>query len=198
MARPNVRNTREVKGRSVDTNTNADDKKTKDCPQQVVTYIRWGNKTCPYGANTIYQGVALGSRYDYKGSATNMMYSPRDAIFYPKRQGGSVRAYGVEYRVSGFHNHASCRDMPCALCEATGRGDKIMIPSQNVCPDDWHKNIMVTSWLEIIAKKEVSCTIALMKLWSKYQVVDPVEMRIHCIQCIHIYLTIVVVLSFLV
>ena len=61
------------------------------------------------------------------------------AIFYSKRQGGSVRAYGVEYRVGGFHNHADCRNMPCALCEATGRGDKIMIPSHNVCPDGWHK-----------------------------------------------------------
>ena len=56
MAKPNVRNTREVEKRSVDTNTSADDKKTKDCPQQVVTYIRWGNTTCPYGANTIYKG----------------------------------------------------------------------------------------------------------------------------------------------
>ena len=69
-----------------------------------------------------------------------MMCSPRDAIFYPKRQNtGSVRAYGVEYRVGGFHDHANCRDMPCALCEATGRGDKIMIPSHYVCPDGWHK-----------------------------------------------------------
>ena len=33
MAKLNVRNTREVEKRSVDTNTSADDKKTKDCPQ---------------------------------------------------------------------------------------------------------------------------------------------------------------------
>ena len=67
MAKPNVRNTREVEKRSVDTNTSADDKKDKGCPDRVITYIRWGNKTCPYGANTIYQGVALGSRYTYTG-----------------------------------------------------------------------------------------------------------------------------------
>ena len=79
MARPNVRNAREVKKRTVNTNTSADDKKDKSCPGQVVTYIRWGNKTCPYGANTIYQGVALGGRYDIKGSASNMMCSPYDA-----------------------------------------------------------------------------------------------------------------------
>ena len=40
MAEPNVRNTREVEKRFIDSNTSADDKKTKDCLQQVVTYIR--------------------------------------------------------------------------------------------------------------------------------------------------------------
>ena len=36
-------------------------------------------------------------------------------------------------------DHASGRNMPCALCEATGQGDKIMIPSHYVYPDGWHK-----------------------------------------------------------
>ena len=67
MAKPiNVRSIREDEKRSIDTNTSADNMKTKDCPQQVVTYIRWGNKTCPYGANTIYKGVAIGGRHDLK------------------------------------------------------------------------------------------------------------------------------------
>ena len=130
-----------------------------------------------------------------------MMCSPRNAIFYPKRQnGGNVRAYGVEYRVSGFHNHASCHDMPCTLCKTTGRGDKIMIPTQNVCPDGWHKeyNGYVMAEADGHEAKEVACIIALMKLCSKYKVVDPVLMHIYCIQYIHMYLTIVVVLSFLV
>ena len=39
---------REVDKCLVDTNTSADDKKAKDCPQQMVTYIRWRNTTCPY------------------------------------------------------------------------------------------------------------------------------------------------------
>ena len=111
MAKPSVRNTREVKKRSIDTNTSADDKKTKDCPQQVVTYIRWENKTCLYGANTIYQGIALGGHYDLKGSAVNMMFSPYDVTLFPKHQTGRERAYGVEYRVSGIHDHANCRNM---------------------------------------------------------------------------------------
>ena len=136
---PSVRNTREVEKRSVDTNTSADDEKTKGCQQQVVTYIRWGNKTCPYRANTIYQGVALGGQVNNKGSASNMMCSPPNVMTYSETQSGSMTAYAVEYRVSRIHNNAYCCNMPCALCETTGRSDKIMIPSHYVCPDGWHK-----------------------------------------------------------
>ena len=39
MTKPTVRNTREVEKHSVDTNTSADDKKSKDYPQQFVTYM---------------------------------------------------------------------------------------------------------------------------------------------------------------
>ena len=141
MAKPNVRNTREVEKRSVDTNTSADDKKTiaKDCPQQVVTYIRWGNSTCPYGANTIYKGTAVGGNHGHKGSPTNLMCLPPNPMRPLNNQGGSVPAYAVEYHVSGPINHAHHRNMPCALCEATGRGNKMMIPSHYECPGGWHK-----------------------------------------------------------
>ena len=143
MAKPHnvrsLRTAREVEKRSVDTNTSADDKKTKDCPQQVVTYIRWGNTTCPYGANTIYKGVAVGGRYDVTGSPSNMMCLPPNPMHYPDKPGGNTWVYGVEYRTSGSINHVRFGNMPCALCEATGRGDKIMIPSHYVCPKSWHK-----------------------------------------------------------
>ena len=139
MAKPNVRNTREVEKRSVDTNTSTDDKKTKDCPQQVVTYIRWGNTTCPYGANTIYKGIAVGGNYNHVGAPSNLMCLPHNPMHYSNGQRGNGIAYPVEYRVSGPINHADSRNMPCSLCEATGRDDKIMIPSHYVCPDGWHK-----------------------------------------------------------
>ena len=138
MAMPKVRNTREAEKRSVDTNTSADNKKIKGCPQSV-SYIRWGNSTCPYGANTIYQGTAVGGRYNHKGSPANLMCLPPDPMRYSNGQGGSTLAYAVEYRVSGAINHAEYRNMPCAMCEATGRGDQIMIPSHYVCPGGWHK-----------------------------------------------------------
>ena len=163
MAKPNLRNTREVERHSVDTNTSADDKKTKYCPQQVITYIRWGNTTCPYGANTIYKGIAVGGRHDLR-SPSDMMCLPPNLMHYPTNVGGSATVHAVEYRVTGSIDHVNCRNMPCALCEATGRGDKIMIPSHYVCPDGWHKEYMVTLWLELIEMREVACTIALIKI----------------------------------
>ena len=105
MAKPNVRNTREVEKRSVDM-------KSKDCscPQQVVTYIRWGNGTCPHGANIIYRGTAVGGRYDLKSSASNMMCLPLNTTDNPNSVGGGPTAYAVEYHIGGILNHADCRN----------------------------------------------------------------------------------------
>ena len=139
MAKPNVRNTRDIEKRSVDTNTSADNKKTKDCPQQVVTYIRWGNTTCPYGANTIYKGTAAGGDTGHKGAPSNMLCIPPNPMRYPNDLRGDTPTYSVEYQTNGAINHVDSGNTPCALCEATGRGDKIMIPSHHVCPDGWHK-----------------------------------------------------------
>ena len=140
MAKPNVRrNTRGVEKRFIDTNTSADDKKTKDCSQQVITYIRWGNTTCPYGANTIYKGVAAGGHIAHKGAPSNMLCLPPDPMRHSNNLGGVVPIYSVEYQTGGPINHVNNGNVPCSLCEATGWGDKIMIPSHYVCPDGWHK-----------------------------------------------------------
>ena len=110
-----------------------------DCPQQVVTYIRWGNTTCPYGANTIYKGTAVGGRYDHDGAPSNLMCLPPNPMRYSNNQYGDGIAYAVEYRTGGAIVNSVNRNMPCSLCEATGRDDKIMIPSHYVCPNGWHK-----------------------------------------------------------
>ena len=140
MAKPNVRNTREAEKCFVDTNTSTDDKKTEDCPQQVVTYIRWGNTTYLYGANTIYKGVAAGGHHNHKGAPSDMMCLPLNGTCYLNSQSASYRAYAVEYQVGGIHSHVYYHNMPCVLCEATGRDDKIMVPSHYKCPYGWHKD----------------------------------------------------------
>jgi len=133
----NVRITREVEEQSVNNDTSNSDK-TKGCPQ-VVSYIRWGNTTCPYGSNTVYKGTAVGGQYAHKGAPSNLMCLPPNPMRYSNNQLGDTFAYAVEYRTGGPINHALYRNMPCSLCEATGRSTNIMIPSHYVCPDGWHK-----------------------------------------------------------
>ena len=86
----------------------------------MVTYIRWGNTTCTYGANTVYKGTAVGGHYDHKGLASNMVCLPLDTMDSPTDVGGNTIAYAVEYHVYQSLNHAECCNMPCVLCEATG------------------------------------------------------------------------------
>ena len=41
-----------------------------------VTYVRWGNSTCPPGANVVYSGAVAGSHYTHTGTAVNPLCLP--------------------------------------------------------------------------------------------------------------------------
>jgi len=105
MAKPNVRNTREVEKRSVDANTSADDKKTiaKDCPQQVVTYIRW--ETVLIHMELILFTNELLWEVSIRSSSSNMMCLPLNPMCYSNNQGGSARACVIEYSAGRILNH---------------------------------------------------------------------------------------------
>ena len=57
------------------------------CPHSVVTYIRWGNSTCPYGADTIYSGVAAGSDHSHEGAAVDLLCLPPDPKYLKSTSG---------------------------------------------------------------------------------------------------------------
>ena len=146
MARPNtswdnrpvIRNTREAtaESKSVKPRSTPECK----CPLSVVTYIRWGNSTCPYGADTIYSGVVAGSHYTHVGAAVDLLCLPPDPKYLKSANGYQnwVQLYGVEYETSGTPlDHSHNRNMPCALCQVYGRTNKIMIPSHYECPNGW-------------------------------------------------------------
>ena len=112
---------------------------TENCSPNVVTYIRWGNSTCEYGADTMYSGYAGGGHYSHKGSPANMLCLPPDPQYYSRSSSGSQYIYGVEYEIGGVNSHANDRNMPCALCKVTGRSTTAMIPSHYECPLGWRK-----------------------------------------------------------
>ena len=45
----------------------------------------------------------------------------------------------MEYQTSGSINHADDRNMPCAVCEVTGKSTTLMIPSHYKCPAGWRE-----------------------------------------------------------
>ena len=143
MVRPNIRNTRQTTEKPTKPPVVAADNKQCNCPPSVVTYIRWGNSTCPYGADTIYSGVAAGSWFDNTGAAVDPLCLPPDPQYLESHSGyqGHARLYGAEYEIHHGHpiNQANNRNPPCALCQVYGRTNKIMIPSHYECPNGWRR-----------------------------------------------------------
>ena len=136
-ANSNNRNIREVEQKRSAVSNNKDS--PEKCLPHTVTYIRWGNSTCEYGADTMYSGYAAGGYYSHKGSPANMLCLPPDPQYYSPSSSGSQYIYGVEYEMGGVNSHANERNMPCALCQVTGRSTTVMIPSHYECPLDWRK-----------------------------------------------------------
>jgi len=120
-------------------NSKKTNKPVADLRPSAVTYIRWGNSTCEYGATTMYSGYAGGGYYNHKGSPANLLCLPPDPQYYSRSSSASHCIFGVEYQISGVNNQAYDRNMPCALCQAVGRSAMVMIPSHYECPAGWHK-----------------------------------------------------------
>ena len=118
------------------------DTKQCNCQSNLVTYIRWGNSTCPYGADTVYSGVVAGSAFDHEGAAVNPLCLPLDPQYLKYQSGYQdwVRLYGAEYETQNTPlDHSHNRNMPCTLCQVYGRTNKIMIPSHYECPNGWRR-----------------------------------------------------------
>ena len=143
MVRPNIRTTRQATDKPTKAPVVADNKQC-NYPPSVVTYIRWGNSTCPYGADTIYSGVVAGSGYGHQGAAVDPLCLPPDPQYYSLYQAGYQDyglLYGAEYQLhsSSPINYADDRNVPYALCQVYGRTNKIMIPSHYECPSGWRR-----------------------------------------------------------
>ena len=137
-----TRNTRQTTEKPTKPPVVAADNKQCNCPLSVVTYIRWGNSTCPYGADTIYSGVVAGSSYTHEGAAVNPLCLPLNPQYLKHQPGYQnwVQLYGAEYQTHDTPlDHSNDRNVPCALCQVYGRTNKIMIPSHYECPNGWRR-----------------------------------------------------------
>ena len=144
MVRPNMYQEHQTDYRQAYYSTSCCDNKQCNCPPSVVTYIRWSNSTCPYGADTIYSEVVAGSGYGHQGAAVDPLCLPPDPQYYSFYQAGYQEnrlLYAAEYQLhsSSPINLADDRNVPCALCQVYGHTNKIMIPSHYECPSGWRR-----------------------------------------------------------
>ena len=106
-----------------------------------VVYTRWGRKSCPTGAQLVYEGITGGSHYTQTGGGANYVCLTKD----PKYNSATAPndysyMYGAEYQsnnriFSGTQDH----NVPCAVCYASTKEVKLMIPGTTECPSSWTK-----------------------------------------------------------
>ena len=107
-----------------------------------VTYIRWGNSSCPSvpGTELVYHGITAGSWHrDETGSGGGanylcMPYNPQYGEYESGVQGANP-IYGTEYQTytgpvgSSTHEH----NVPCAVCYVSTRETVLMLPARLEC-----------------------------------------------------------------
>ena len=89
----------------------------------------------------MYSGVVrvAGSYWDHQGAAVDPLCLPPNPQ-YLKFHSGHVQVFGAEYQINSASpiDQADNHNIPCALCQAYGRTNKIMIPSHYECPPGWN------------------------------------------------------------
>ena len=104
-----------------------------------VTYTRWGHNACPSvpGTQMLYTGRVAGAFFNQGGGGANYLCLPNNPEYNIKTTltSHTSNIYGTEYEypIAGTHDH----DIPCAVCYATTRVAKLMIPGKTSCPPNW-------------------------------------------------------------
>ena len=108
-----------------------------------VTYIRWGNSSCPGVMYTmlVYSGIVGGSFYTQLGGGANYLCLPEvpeysSTLKYLSGVQSRSPIHGAEYE----HPVQTSRqdfNVPCALCHVPTRATQIMIPAKSSCPSSW-------------------------------------------------------------
>ena len=106
-----------------------------------VTYVRWGQTTCPNttGTELVYAGRAAGSYYQRKGGTNDHLCLPEEPQYSTYKQGDSP-IHGAE---CSWDNQPLDHvfNIPCAVCHSTLQQSVLIIPACKSCPDTWTLDI---------------------------------------------------------
>ncbi|XP_063398943.1 short-chain collagen C4-like [Mytilus trossulus] len=109
-----------------------------------VTYVRWGKKICPKGADIVYTGQVGGTQYGYRGGGVNYLCLPNDPENGQHQSYDNNQVYGSEYQLSssmkssGWSESMADKEVPCAVCYQKHRSTVLMIPGRKTCYKGWN------------------------------------------------------------
>ena len=104
-----------------------------------VVYTRWGRKSCPTGAELLYEGITGGEGYGHTGGGANYVCLPKVPQYMstnePQR---SAYMFGSKYDyVNNIFFKKEDHNAPCAVCYTSTKSVKLMIPARTSCPSSW-------------------------------------------------------------
>ena len=104
-----------------------------------VVYTRWGRKSCPTGAELLYEGITGGSDRNHPGGGANYVCLPKVPQYLSTNVPPySTYMYGTEYNsVNNIFSGKNGHNVPCAVCYTSTKSVKLMIPARTSCPSSW-------------------------------------------------------------
>ena len=142
-----------------------------------VVYTRWGRKSCPNGAELLYQGITAGECYHNPGGGANYVCLQKDPQYMSTTApSGYSYLYGTEYEVSNIFSESGQHNVPCAVCYTSTKSVKLMIPARTSCPSSWtieYKGYLMTEHYNTKHNKSMS---VLMKILNPLMVVVLIPM----------------------
>ena len=105
-----------------------------------VVYTRWGRKSCPTGAELVYEGITGGSHWAQSGGGANYVCLPvKDPQYLSTHVPSSYSyMYGTKFeKVNGIFSGKHHHNVPCAVCYSSTKTVKLMIPAKTSCPSTW-------------------------------------------------------------
>ncbi|CAG2232274.1 unnamed protein product [Mytilus edulis] len=103
-----------------------------------VTYVRWGRKGCPDGAELVYTGQAGGNYYNNEGGGVNNLCLPNDPENGEHQNYDNSQVYGAEYNIDGnrkphgMSGNLRYKAVPCAVCHRKQRSSILIVPEAPV------------------------------------------------------------------
>ncbi|XP_070533382.1 uncharacterized protein [Ptychodera flava] len=118
-----------------------------ECPREyitltAVTFVIYGETSCPSGADLVYTGFIGSTMSTDEGGGVNYLCMPDNPIYNRVVNGvqdSRAYLYHTQYRnlIGGQAlRELSSGDAPCGVCRVPNQSTVLMIPARNVCPDD--------------------------------------------------------------